>query len=66
MNHLDLSGRVAVVTGGARGIGYAIAARALQSGAAVTLWDVDRARLEAKSCECFRIMREELSHFLTD
>ena len=51
MNHLDLSGRVAVVTGGARGIGYAIAARALQSGAAVTLWDVDRARLESARTE---------------
>jgi NAD(P)-dependent dehydrogenase (short-subunit alcohol dehydrogenase family) len=51
MNHLDLSGRVAVVTGGARGIGYAIAARALQSGAAVTLWDVDRARLESARSE---------------
>jgi len=27
---------------------------------------VDRARLEANSCECFRIIRDELSHFLTD
>jgi 2-dehydro-3-deoxy-L-rhamnonate dehydrogenase (NAD+) len=46
MNQLDLRDRVAVVTGGARGIGYATAARALQSGAAVSLWDIDRARLE--------------------
>src|SRR5262245_498597 len=44
MNTLDLSGRVAVVTGGARGIGYATAKRALQSGAAVSIWDVDSDR----------------------
>ncbi len=47
MNQLDLKNRVAIVTGGARGIGYAIAARALQSGATVALWDVDRDRLES-------------------
>ena len=45
MNALDLKGRVAVVTGGARGIGYAVARRAIQSGAAVALWDADRARV---------------------
>ena len=27
---------------------------------------VDRARLEANSCECFRIIHDELSHFLTE
>jgi 3-oxoacyl-[acyl-carrier protein] reductase len=45
MNTIDLSGRVAVVTGGARGIGYAVAQRALRSGASVSLWDVDGERL---------------------
>ncbi len=45
MNQLDLAGRVVVVTGGARGIGYATAQRALRSGAGVALWDVDAARL---------------------
>jgi 2-dehydro-3-deoxy-L-rhamnonate dehydrogenase (NAD+) len=46
MNVMDLSGRVAIVTGGARGIGYAVAQRMLRSGAAVSLWDVDATKLE--------------------
>jgi 3-oxoacyl-[acyl-carrier protein] reductase len=41
MNTLDLKQRVAIITGGARGIGYAAAERMLQSGAIVVLWDVD-------------------------
>ena len=45
MNQIDLVGRTAVITGGAQGIGYAIAERMLLSGAAVVLWDVDAARL---------------------
>jgi NAD(P)-dependent dehydrogenase (short-subunit alcohol dehydrogenase family) len=50
MNQIDLKGRVAVVTGGAQGIGYAIAQRMLASGATVALWDADAAKLgEAKA-----------------
>jgi len=45
MNQIDLKGRVAVITGGAQGIGYAAAERMLASGAAVVLWDIDAARL---------------------
>ncbi|MBL8663535.1 MAG: SDR family oxidoreductase [Candidatus Odyssella sp.] len=45
MNKIDLAGRVGVVTGGARGIGYAIAERFLESGAKVTLLDRDKAAL---------------------
>jgi 3-oxoacyl-[acyl-carrier protein] reductase len=47
MNQIDLKGRVAVITGGAQGIGYAAAERMLQSGASVVLWDIDAARLNA-------------------
>lgn len=45
MNKIDLTHRNAIVTGGARGIGLAIARRLLESGASVSLWDVDAAAL---------------------
>ncbi|MEO7760473.1 MAG: SDR family NAD(P)-dependent oxidoreductase [Betaproteobacteria bacterium] len=46
MNRIDLQGRVAVVTGGARGIGRAIVERFLASGARVAIWDMDVARMQ--------------------
>ena len=63
MNKIDLEGRVAVVTGGAQGIGYAIAERMLASGAAVSLWDADSGKLaEAKAAlaGAGRVFAEEL------
>jgi len=45
MNRLDFAGRTAVVTGGAAGIGLAVAARLAASGARVSLWDRDAAAL---------------------
>ena len=47
MNQIDLKGRVAVITGGAQGIGYAISERLLQSGAQVVIWDIDADKLDA-------------------
>ena len=46
MNQLDLQGRHAVITGGAVGLGYAIAQRMLASGGSVTLWDLNPQALE--------------------
>jgi 3-oxoacyl-[acyl-carrier protein] reductase len=46
MNAIDLKGRLAIVTGAARGIGYATAQTCLASGAAVALWDIDAAALD--------------------
>ena len=45
MNQIDLAGRIAVVTGGAQGIGLAVAERFVASGAKVVLWDIDEALL---------------------
>jgi 2-dehydro-3-deoxy-L-rhamnonate dehydrogenase (NAD+) len=41
MNQLDLSGRNAVVSGGASGLGLAIAERFVVSGAKVIIWDIN-------------------------
>lgn len=49
MNKYDLEGRVAIVTGGANGIGYATAERFLESGAAVSLWDFNHEALETSA-----------------
>jgi NAD(P)-dependent dehydrogenase (short-subunit alcohol dehydrogenase family) len=47
MNQIDLAGKTAIITGGARGIGLAIAERFLASGAQCALWDVDADALKA-------------------
>jgi 3-oxoacyl-[acyl-carrier protein] reductase len=46
-NRIDLSGRVAAVTGGAQGIGRAVTERFLASGAKVAIWDFDARLAEA-------------------
>ncbi|HKE16642.1 MAG TPA: SDR family NAD(P)-dependent oxidoreductase [Kofleriaceae bacterium] len=47
MNQIDLAGRSAVVTGGARGIGLAVVERLVASGARVAIWDRDEAAAAA-------------------
>ncbi|HEY0920926.1 SDR family NAD(P)-dependent oxidoreductase [Devosia sp.] len=51
MNDIDLKGRTAVVTGGAQGIGRAVAERLIASGARVSLWDHDADLVAATAAE---------------
>jgi 2-dehydro-3-deoxy-L-rhamnonate dehydrogenase (NAD+) len=51
MNQIDLKNRVAAITGGARGIGLAVAERFHRSGAKVALWDLDGAAAAAQRIE---------------
>src|ERR1041385_517548 len=44
MNQIDLAGKVAVVTGGARDIGLSIVERMVKSGARVAVWDRERTK----------------------
>ncbi|MFL5036518.1 MAG: SDR family NAD(P)-dependent oxidoreductase, partial [Microvirga sp.] len=41
MNQIDLNGHVAIVTGGAQGIGQSVVERFAASGATVEIWDLD-------------------------
>ena len=46
MHKFDLNNRLAIVTGGAQGFGYAIVKRFLDSGAKVIIWDIDKKFIE--------------------
>ncbi len=50
MINFDLTDRVAIVTGGAQGFGYAISERFIKSGAKVIIWDIDE-KLSQKAKE---------------
>jgi 2-dehydro-3-deoxy-L-rhamnonate dehydrogenase (NAD+) len=50
MNRYDFEGRRAVVTGGAAGIGLAVAARLAGGGAQIALWDRDPDGLASAAC----------------
>ena len=63
MIKFDLNNRVAIVTGGAQGFGFAIAERFIQSGAKVIIWDIDETESK-KAIE--KIKSENLSYQIVD
>ena len=63
MIKFDLTNRVAIVTGGAQGFGYAITERFIKSGAKVIIWDIDENESK-KALET--ISSENLSYQIVD
>jgi len=61
MNQIDLSGRNAVVTGGASGLGYAIAERFRASGARVVIWDLNFPDSRKDALQGFDLVRADVS-----
>ena len=46
MNEYNFENRVAVITGGAQGFGFAISKRIIESGGKVIIWDIDKDAIE--------------------
>ena len=51
MNSYDFDDQIAVITGGAQGIGYAVAKRMIENGAKVVIWDFDTDLAQASASE---------------
>ena len=49
MNQIDLKDKIAIVTGGAQGFGYAMVERFSQSGAKIIIWDMDLSLMNSLS-----------------
>ena len=63
MNSYDFKNQVAVVTGGANGIGFSVAERLSKSGASVKIWDLD---IEAAQTAAETINAEAIQCDITD
>jgi 3-oxoacyl-[acyl-carrier protein] reductase len=63
MNNYNLKEKVAIVTGGAQGFGYAITKRFIESGAEVIIWDIDQKAIN-KALKEFSL--EKCSHQIVD
>ena len=63
MNSYDFKNQVAVVTGGANGIGFSVAERLSKSGASVKIWDLD---IEAAQTAAETINAEVVECDITD
>ena len=63
MNNYNLKGKVAIVTGGAQGFGYAITKRFIESGAEVIIWDIDQKAINKALKE---LSLEKCSHQVVD
>ena len=63
MNSYDFKNQVAVVTGGANGIGFSVAERLSKSGASVKIWDLD---IEAAQTAAKTINAEAVECDVTD
>ena len=58
---MDLSGKVAIVTGAGKGLGWAIAERLARDGAHLVLAEMDRERGEEKAAVIRKMGREVLA-----
>ena len=63
MNNYNLTGRRAIVTGGAQGFGYAITKRFIESGAEVIIWDIDQKAIDNALRE---LSSKKCSHQIVD
>ncbi|HYE32353.1 MAG TPA: SDR family NAD(P)-dependent oxidoreductase [Methylomirabilota bacterium] len=66
MIQFDFTGRVAVVTGGARGIGLAVVKKLMAAGASCSIWDINEADLERRRSELDQAKLHTITVDLTD
>jgi 3-oxoacyl-[acyl-carrier protein] reductase len=63
MNKYNFENRVAIITGGAQGFGFAISKRFIESGGKVIIWDIDKDAIEIAKKE---INSDNFDHQIVD